>query len=231
MTLIAIRHGATKLNTAGLVRSTLDPPMDPEGHKQVAQTAQQFQGVQTDAIHTSNLQRSVQSGKILQQAMPGAQVKPSAALRPWDMGSFAGQKVSKVRKQIDHFYLHPDETPPGSSESYNQFLKRFLPAVIPMIHDQQPHVMVSHNRNMHALEALAAGGGKSVDAKLLLSHPEGNTQPGGVMIMGGDYKPRFYNPPAGKAEGEADTELKGTRKAAAKPTLGSATTAPPGRQS
>jgi broad specificity phosphatase PhoE len=200
MTLIAIRHGATKLNDADRVRATLNPPIDPEGRKQMEATAQHFKGMPVTEINTSNMMRSIQSGQILQKAMPNAKIKPSAALRPWDMGHFAGQKVAKVRKQIDHFYKNPDQPPPGSKESYNQFLGRFLPAVMPMIHDSQPHVLVSHNRNMHALEALAAGKGQHVDAKVLLAHPEGNTKPGGVMVLDHTYQPKFYNPPGGREQ-------------------------------
>jgi len=209
MTLIAIRHGATKLNGEKRVRATLDPPMDPVGKQQIAETAQHFKDVPADVIHTSDLQRSIQSGAILRKAMTSKpRVKPNPALRPWDMGHFAGQKVAKVRKQIDHFYEHPDQVPPGSKESYNQFLRRYLPAVMPMIHDSKPHVLVSHNRNMHALEALAAGKGKHVDAQTLLDHPEGNTKPGGVMILDHTYTPKFYNPPASKKEATRDVGLK-----------------------
>jgi broad specificity phosphatase PhoE len=193
--LIAIRHGATKLNDADRVRATLNPPIDPLGRKQMEETAKEFKDVPVKEIHTSDMLRSIQSGKILQKQIPGAKITSNAATRPWDMGHFAGQKLKSVRKQIDYYYMNPDKVPPGSKESYNQFLGRFLPAVLPMIHDKEPHLMVSHNRNMHALEALAAGKGQHVDANTLLSHPEGNTKPGGVMVLDHTYKPKFYNPP------------------------------------
>lgn len=213
MALIAIRHGQTKLNDADRVRATLNPPMDKEGVQQIAATAKFFKGIKADVIHTSDLHRSIQSGKIIGAQIPGVKVQPSGKLRPWDMGHFAGQKLKKVRKQIDYYYEHPDETPPGSKESYNQFLARFLPVVMPMIEDSKPHILVSHNRNMHALEALAAGKGSEVKAKVLLDHPEGNTKPGGVMIIDRTYQPRFYNEhlPKGSKHTKPDTEIRGGR--------------------
>ena len=201
--LILMRHGSTALNDQDKVRGQLDIPLNDKGAAEVQKSAQHFAGFPITRIISSAMQRSQQSAQILAQAIGnGVQVVPVAATNPWNMGSLQGHSVGADQAKINHYYDHPDEPTPGG-ESYGQFLSRFLPAVLPLIHSPEPHVMVSHNRNMHALEAVAAAKGKGVDVGLLKRDPEGHTKPGHVMILDHTYQPRFLAPDADLAESPA----------------------------
>lgn len=205
--IIAIRHGSTTLNDQDKVRGQLDIPLNPKGAAEMEKTAQHFAGLPIDRILASGMQRSQQSAQILSKAIGGkAQVVPMAALNPWNMGSLQGHSVGAEKSKINYFYDHPNEPTPGG-ESYQQFLSRFLPVVLPLIHDNQPHVMVSHNRNMHALEALAAAKGKGVDVGLLKRDPEGQTKPGHVMVLDHTYEPKFLSPEGGSLAESTDSAL------------------------
>ena len=201
--LIAVRHGPTALNDPSdeRIRGWADVALTAAGHKVAQEAGASLKGLPLADLRASDMKRTLQTAQHIAKAT-GVKVQPVPALRPWDLGHFTGESVQKVQPRILHFYAHADEKVPGG-ESFKHFLSRFMPLVTPLIHDDKLHVIVSHFRNLKALEALAESGGRGVSARAM--ETETDIKPGGIMVLGPDYVPRIFNPGATKPAGGKGT--------------------------
>lgn len=190
--LIAMRHGPTKLNDPSQerFRGWLDVPVTPEGLSIVRKVAQKVRGLQIADLHASDLQRTMKTAEIVGHALDKP-VQADSSLRPWDLGSMAGKLVSQVKPELLRLMNHPEESAPDG-ESLQTFLDRFIPHVEKWILDNQIHFIVTHFRNIKALEAFASTGGKSVDPTVM--QKEASVLPAGIIVLDRHYLPYTFNP-------------------------------------
>lgn len=125
--LILVRHGHTSLNVPGKderLRGWLDIPLDEQGLAEAAETAENLAKYPVAAIYASDLRRARQTAEILRRRTHSARVTNTTELRPWNLGVFAGQRVSDILPFLNQLNRHPDLAAP-SGESFYQFYGRY----------------------------------------------------------------------------------------------------------
>jgi broad specificity phosphatase PhoE len=134
----------------------------------------------------------VQTAQILGKHL-GMQATPESAIRDWNTGIYAGQKVEDVLKIIQGFIMSPEDVVPGG-ESFNTYLRRFEPAMRKRVASPGIHLVVGHARGASVLQGIASpvgGVGRGIDPQLLLEKPD--VKPGGVMIITPEWKTKVIN--------------------------------------
>jgi broad specificity phosphatase PhoE len=143
-------------------------------------------------IYTSDLQRTRESGAILQRCLGTCiPIESNANLDPWYQGWIEGQTVSPpILREMQRLQVKdPDETPPGRGplsthpgESFNNYKSRFFRTIIPIMEHfrestlcgcSERIVMVNHYRGIKVLQAWIAAGtpeSKVLDNQELLRH-------------------------------------------------------------
>lgn len=160
--LILVRHGHTTLNGFGdddRIRAWLDVPLDDQGLREASELAERLAGFQIGVIHCSDLRRARQTADVLQRSTK-APILDTMELRPWDLGVFAGQKVSEILPLLSFLTEHPDLVAP-SGESFNQFLARYSRRLGSLLHLAATTgncvVAVTHLRNILASHMIING--------------------------------------------------------------------------
>ena len=157
-----MRHGPTALNHESIhkdkIRGWMNVPLSPEGHQVAAKLATKAKAFPLHDLHSSDLSRAADTAQAVSKTT-GLHVKLHPALRPWNLGKLSGQSTKKVLPLIKSLVEHPDMKAPGG-ESFSDFMRRFVPFIAPMVADKQLHGIVTHIRNIKALEALVVGKGK-----------------------------------------------------------------------
>lgn len=174
-----MRHGPTALNHESIhhdrIRGWMNVPLSPEGHKVAAVLAEKATHSGIQDLHSSDLSRASDTAKAVGKTT-GLPVSLHHALRPWNLGRLSGQPTKKVLPLIKSLVEHPDLKAPGG-ESFSEFMRRFLPFIGPKLADKHLHGIVTHIRNIKALEALVKGGG-TLDKKTWDTMP--TVDPGGM---------------------------------------------------
>jgi probable phosphoglycerate mutase len=163
--LILIRHGRTSLNLAGeheRLRGWLDVPLDDQGLSEAEETAARVVRHGIAAIYSSDLARAIQTSDTISR-VTGAPVIAAGDLRPWNLGSFAGQLIREIVPFLDFLKDRPDLPAPGG-ESWNQFYDRYskrLLALMTLAADScQVIAAVTHVRNFLAAPTVIHGGNR-----------------------------------------------------------------------
>lgn len=181
---IMLRHGPTQLNgtpQTDRIRGWIDLPLSQEGVETAQKAAESLKGAPVQHIYSSDLQRASKTAQLWADAS-GATVSTHQELRPWNLGALQGKHSKDVHGAIGQLVKHPDMPAPGGGESFNQFIGRFLPAIVPLVNDQQLHGVVSHIRNIKVMEALMAHPDKTgLDEKTLLAAP--TVEPGEAIVV------------------------------------------------
>lgn len=169
---ILVRHGETALNrSAGKgasanekIRGWLDIPLDATGIRQAAEAAKTLTSeYKFDEVISSNLKRALTTAKYIAAACH-APIDETPALRPWDVGRWAGKPVSQVLPGMKKLVEHPDMPAPGG-ESFGQFAKRFLGALSQILaYAKEKDIdlcVVTHTRNLQLTKAWIDAGAKA----------------------------------------------------------------------
>lgn len=176
--LLAVRHARTSFNEDGheKLRGWLPIPLSPEGIQESHQTAQFLARLKLpiQSFQTSPLKRALQTAAIVGQAL-GHPPQPTDALKDWNVGVLAGKSVMDTLPIVHKYLTHPDIVPP-QGEAYQTFRQRVEPLLVQLIADAGTHLVVSHNRVMTLLSAIA-----HQNDKLLLQR--GPVEPGGVVVV------------------------------------------------
>ena len=161
--LILIRHGHTSLNLTGeheRLRGWLDVPLDEQGLHEAEQTAARVARHGITAIYSSDLTRAIQTSVSVSRAT-GAPLIPAGDLRPWNLGSFAGQLVVELVPFLDLLKSRPEIPAPGG-ESWNQFYDRYAKRLLTLMalaaDSGQTIAAVTHVRNFLAAPTVIHGG-------------------------------------------------------------------------
>ena len=196
--LYLIRHGQTALNKEGRLRSHKDVPLDADGMREAHEIGQKLRQIDPSisTLHASDLQRSRQTAHAI-SASTGSGVVINHELRPWDLGSLAGQKIRDIIPDLDRLQAHPDEKAPNG-ESFNEFFARWHKFLSDKVSESrkapEPSAMVVHSRHLLSLDhAISAIHGEKVDTSKVPS--TGGPGPGGIVVLrlGKSIKPEVID--------------------------------------
>src|SRR5271170_305795 len=161
--LILVRHGHTHLNSAGSderLRGWLDVPLDEEGLREAATTAELLQHYPIDVIHSSDLRRARQTAEVIRRAIR-ARVVATKDLRPWNLGVFCGQRVRDLLPFLNQLNQFPELPAPGG-ESFHQFYGRYstrLNQLLNLAEESSGYIVaITHVRNLLATKTILEHG-------------------------------------------------------------------------
>lgn len=153
--LYLIRHGRTKFNKEGRLRAHKDIPLDDIGRRDAHKVGKELKKLdpEIDCVYCSDLSRS----KDTAQAIAGhldAELIVKPELRPWNLGTLAGQKVSAVLPLLNWYQDNPDK-PTSRGEAYNDFFGRWSKYLKEQIAETRakktPDAIIVHARHMLSL--------------------------------------------------------------------------------
>jgi probable phosphoglycerate mutase len=154
MSILLLRHGPTAYNTGDSqerLRSWLDLPLSEEGERVAIAAAEQLAPIPVERILSSDLRRSRDTAEVW-AARIAKSLTLHRELRPWHLGDLAGQTVAVTQPIMDKLVDTPT-IPAPNGESLNDFLDRYLPFIMPLVRDTARYGIVSHIRNIKALQA------------------------------------------------------------------------------
>jgi alpha-ribazole phosphatase len=165
--LILVRHGKTVLNSldsAERLRGWMDIPLDEQGLREAEETAQRLSQYPVTHIYSSDLYRAQQTANAVVKATM-APIVHTSDLRPWNVGTLAGQRVQDILPILRQLELDPSQRAP-EGESFLQFCDRYSRKLEELldIADRAEGciVAVTHVRNLLAAPTLLRGGNKSL---------------------------------------------------------------------
>lgn len=182
MPILLVRHGPTDWNKEGVadrLRGWVDLPLTPVGEVITRGTAHALADQPVQHVYGGDYQRTAKMAQMLSQTT-GAPFTLHRDLRPWDYGELAGSTVTSSRDRLEQAVRHPLHPLPGG-ESFNQFLLRYLPFVLPLLRDPHLSAVVTHGRNIKALEAHIAAKGRGIS--LSTWHDQAMVHPGDAVLV------------------------------------------------
>jgi probable phosphoglycerate mutase len=173
------RHGETKLNasstgsSAERIRGHLDVPLDANGLQEAIVLAKRITNeTRIRRVYSSPLIRALMTAKLV-AAYSRAPLERDDALKPWDVGRWAGQPVAKVLPLMEKLVTTPDVEAPGG-ESFSAFADKYLAALKQILaaakEKAEDLCVVTHTRNLQLTKAWIAAGAKpdmSYDANVV----------------------------------------------------------------
>jgi broad specificity phosphatase PhoE len=163
--LILVRHGKTQLNSldnAERLRGWMDVPLDEQGLREADETARRLVPYSVDHIYSSDLYRARQTADAVVKTTL-APIQHTSGLRPWNVGTLAGQRVQDILPILRQLELDPSQPAP-EGESFLQFCERYsrkLEELIDIADRAKGHIVaVTHVRNLLAAPILLHGGDK-----------------------------------------------------------------------
>lgn len=170
--------------TAGkydIARGSSNIPLTPQGKADLCQDGCELArlgatGAKVSKITTSDLQRTRDSGAILQRCLGECTpLEHNANLDPWYQGWIEGMHVDPaILKEMQRLQVDaPNDTPPGRGplsthpgESFNNYKQRFLRTMLPimerfkesMMFNPIREVVVNHYRGIKVMESWIAKG-------------------------------------------------------------------------
>jgi probable phosphoglycerate mutase len=117
---LAVRHGESTWNAAGLWQGQANPPLSPEGLVQASLLADRLAADHIDVIFASDLDRAMQTAQAVAEAH-GIDVVPRADLRERDVGGWAGLTRAEISTRFPDEWVaylrHEDPRPGGGGET------------------------------------------------------------------------------------------------------------------
>jgi broad specificity phosphatase PhoE len=163
--LILVRHGKTVLNSldnAERLRGWMDVALDEQGLREAEETAERLAPYPVGYIYSSDLYRARQTADAVAKATQ-APILHTSDLRPWNVGTLAGQRVQDILPVLRQLELDPTQPAPGG-ESFLQFCDRYsrkLEELLDIANRAKGCVVaVTHVRNLLAAPTLLHGGDK-----------------------------------------------------------------------
>jgi broad specificity phosphatase PhoE len=185
--LYLIRHGRTAFNKDGRLRAHKDVPLDSVGRADATRLGCKLAKIDPDidCIYASDLSRSRDTATLVARCLDKPDIEIRPELRPWHLGTLAGQKVTAVLPLLNYYQDHPDKKV-ARGEAYNDFFARWVKFLREQIAETRgekyPDAVIVHARHMLSLDAaLRAMRGEKVDTAKI--PPTGGPQPGAVVLL------------------------------------------------
>ena len=164
--LILVRHGKTVLNSLDneeRLRGWMDVPLDEQGLREAEETAQRLTQYPVAHIYSSDLHRARQTAEAVVRATR-APIAHTSDLRPWNLGTLAGQRVKDIIPILKQLELDPSQAAP-LGESFNEFCDRYTHKLEELLdiaaRSADCIVAVTHVRNLLAAPTLLRGGDRA----------------------------------------------------------------------
>lgn len=185
--LLVVRHGSTHMNGEDeKMRGWLPIPLSKQGMMEVMHTAETIKNFNLDGIdkiYTSDLPRAVQTAQEIASEL-NKEIEPNESLRDWNVGKYTGKSVKQNLDEIHHYIDNPNESIPGG-ESYKEFFNRCYPFLSNLVKSDKLSLVITHNRVVTLIAALAADSGKHPDKAILKK--KGPVEPAGIMTVDPDW--------------------------------------------
>lgn len=191
-----VRHGSTELNAENRYRGFWDVSLDEQGRAAADEAARFLSYTLIGPVTCSDLARACETAAAI-----SGQFDRNPNLRPWNIGSFAGQlRDSKTEAKLQFYLDHPDRAVP-QGESINTFRDRFNAAfqygVLAAEQDEYPHVWVTHTSNIIAAKGFIES------AESIAPETSDVVEPGGIVAVYRDGDTFVMEPVLGGIEQEA----------------------------
>jgi len=164
--LILVRHGKTVLNShdsAERLRGWMDVPLDQQGLQEAEETAQRLAQYSVQRIYSSDLYRARQTADAIAKTTV-APIVHVFGLRPWNVGTLAGQRVQDILPILRQLELDP-AMPAPEGESFHQFCDRYSRQLGELLdianRSKSCIVAVTHVRNLLCAPTLLRGGDRA----------------------------------------------------------------------
>jgi alpha-ribazole phosphatase len=160
--LILVRHGETDWNREGRYQGQADPPLNEHGRAQARALADQLAGQSFEAIYSSDLQRAVETARIVARQY-GLPVRQDRRLREIDQGEWEGVRVDEITARYPQLWAarqrDPLHTRPPAGETPLEVAARVWAAAddIARLHPGGRVLIVSHGLALAALLVRARG--------------------------------------------------------------------------
>jgi len=149
-----LRHGSIKEDREKRFIGQLDLPLIEEGRKQARQWREIFAPVELEAIYCSDLQRSVETARIIagERRLP-LRIVPE--LREINLGEWEGMAMSSVRRDFPNEWHErgldiAGYSPPGG-ESFNDLNNRVIPAYKKLAREAKGHSLIVAHAGVNRL--------------------------------------------------------------------------------
>lgn len=156
MRLLLVRHGESTWNAERRMQGVADPPLSAAGRAQALALRPLLDGLQPDAVVTSDLRRARQTARLL--GLDGASA--DARWREADLGRWTGRLVDEVDAQEREAYmgwLEGTLAPPGG-EAFEDTCARVAAAVGELAGSgARTALVVTHGGPVRAACAVLAG--------------------------------------------------------------------------
>ncbi len=145
-----MRHGETEYNREGRWQgSESDPPLDDRGREQALAAARELAGVPFDALYSSDLERAVETARILSDQL-GAPVRILEGLRELSHGRWEGKTLEEILETWPEEYSElaadPWNVPRPGGDSYRDLGERVWPLLERLAerHEGRRVLLVTH---------------------------------------------------------------------------------------
>jgi broad specificity phosphatase PhoE/2'-5' RNA ligase len=167
--LYLIRHGKTALDSepgkpTDIVTGWRNVPVTAEGKKIANETGEALKDAGIEKIVCSDLQRAVQTAKIVCEHVGCEDIEPTRGLRPWNLGDFEGQDSKSVAEKLKPYIEDPTKKVPGG-ESKDEYVERYfgddgIDLALKHVDQGKIVALVTHSWNCRTFHAWIQAGSK-----------------------------------------------------------------------
>jgi broad specificity phosphatase PhoE len=160
--LVLVRHGESTWNESRLVQGQKgEAPLTAKGIEQVRTAVGSLRGSSFDAILSSDLDRAVQTSRILAEAL-GLEITVTASLRERSFGVFEGGPLAELPAAftgIEDGVVVDDQARPRGGESLAELYERVAVVVEQILTNPRESrlLLVTHGGPIRAIRAYCAG--------------------------------------------------------------------------
>ena len=188
--LYVLRHGKTVLDDEKRSDGWLDYPLSDEGRVGLIDAQQFLKQAPITCVVTCSLRRCAETAHIVASGMlTHPPIGINDATRTWNLGVLIGTKKKPNRPFVKFLMEHPDQSPEGG-ESMDDFRKRFLTILAPLIQrvrDGESVLLVGSGSVVREISQLLTGDHETFDLDeggLMMVTPNMRGKMVGKVILG-----------------------------------------------
>lgn len=144
MRLLFVRHGESEANALPITQGQLDTPLSDRGIGQASLIAARLRDERIDCVYVSDLDRAVQTARMIVEHHPGVSLVRSSLLRERSAGVFEGRPNEEFKREYEKFSF--GKFRPYRGESFEDLQRRaveFYQGLLDM-HLGQTVLLVGH---------------------------------------------------------------------------------------